>query len=254
MQGRFGLRQPTPVRMATRPMYRIGGDGYGYGYAGRDLVRMADPDCPLHGYHRAPLPTRSQMVMPPRSGGRSLRPSDDMNKRHAGVFGITYCVSTRITRANFARRIRSLADDYRTDACIVKNELKGGQAIVDKLYALANEVEGLALSGGASPKSSSRHGKPKTAQRPLSTTVRTGGSRYRTGGLLRGEKCSECTKDLDCGFGLVCGTPQGGTGQKCIPRKGPCGLTRRCYGGDKCPCSGNPFTTCNCEGTESTTC
>jgi hypothetical protein len=76
------------------------------------------------------------------------------------------------------------------------------------------------------------------------------GGAPRVGGLLSGAKCSECKNDRDCGLGLLCDSAT----STCLPRKGECGLTRTCYGRDKCPCKGNPFTTCSCTGEEDRNC
>jgi hypothetical protein len=71
----------------------------------------------------------------------------------------------------------------------------------------------------------------------------------RTGGLLN-KKCEPCTNTYQCAAGLICDP----NSQTCLPRKGECGATRLCFRKDHCPCTGNPFKTCTCEGNETNEC
>lgn len=93
---------------------------------------------------------------------------------------------------------------------------------------------------------------PRLRQRvvlPLPT--RMGG----VAGYFEKKKCQECKSDNECGLGLTCtALSTDPTKFRCRPRKTDCGVTRRCYGQDSCPCSGNPFKTCQCTGPETTLC
>lgn len=74
-------------------------------------------------------------------------------------------------------------------------------------------------------------------------------------GYFEKKKCDTCKSDSECGSGLTCSALSTDPNKfMCLPRKTNCGLTRRCYGRDSCPCSGNPFKTCQCIGPETTTC
>jgi len=115
-----------------------------------------------------------------KAGGTAATAATE--KKKAGLFGM--CVSTRVTRFNFARKIRNLANDYATDPCITKNEVQGGLAIVAELNALALKVSNLPIST-----SSSKGGKAKAivaqpkakAEITKTETSKTGGAKRRKG-------------------------------------------------------------------------
>jgi hypothetical protein len=101
---------------------------------------------------------RPPVWMQPRIAGVC----DDRERDAGATLGISHCFSTRLTRANWARKVRGIAHDYRTDTCVMNGELGGAPTppsvagagdgkpgaamlIVEKLEGIANEIASLSI-------------------------------------------------------------------------------------------------------------